>query len=325
MKNNVKYSHSSELACMQPQISLHDKNWFGTGGKAHYFAQPTTQEQFSASLQFATQQQLPITLLGHGANVLIADEGVAGLVIRPALESIHIVHQEMQHSFVRADAGVSMPALIAYCLDHNLIGLEEFSGIPGTVGGSVFINLHYFTHLLSDYLVEAQVIEKNSGIVKTVPKTWFEFGYNYSKLHEQQHYLCNATFALKSVDAYETAYARGRHAEIIRHRNQRYPLKNTCGSFFRNFFDHEVILMRNGKKIIYVAYYLDKIGVKGQLCIGDALVSYQHANMIVNQGNACSADIIQLARIMQQKVYDAFGILPQPECRLLGFSEYPLL
>jgi len=77
--------------------------------------------------------------------------------------------------------------------------------------------------------------------------------------------------------------------------------------------------------MIYVAYYLDKIGVKGSLQKGGAIVSYQHANMLVNQGTATSTDIIVLARAMQEMVQKEFGILPQPECRLIGFKEYPLL
>ena len=120
-------------------------------------------------------------------------------------------------------------------------------------------------------------------------------------------------------------YAKGRSEEMIRHRAKRYPTAYTCGSFFRNFHEHEVTLMSQGKKLIYVAYYLDKIGVKGQLLVGDAVVSYQHANMIVNRGKATTADIIALAQKMQTMVLDQFGILPQPECRLIGFKQYPLL
>ena len=218
-----------------------------------------------------------------------------------------------------------MPELIDFCLNHNLGGLEEFSGIPGTVGGSVYINLHYFQFLLAQFLVEAEVIEKATGIMHTVAASWFNFGYNISKLQENNHYLVSATFNLKKVSDFETAFAQGRRVEIIRHRASRYPAKNTCGSFFRNFYDHEVTLMSNGKKLIFVAYYLDKIGIKGMLQHGDAIVSYQHANMLVNQGTATTADIIAVAREMQQRVYDAFGIMPQPECRLIGFKEYPLL
>ena len=144
-------------------------------------------------------------------------------------------------------------------------------------------------------------------------------------MQNEAYYLLDATFKVKKASAVETAYARGRRAEIIRHRNARYPSKNTCGSFFRNFFDHEVSLISNGKKVIWVAYYLDKLGVKGALQKGDATVSYQHANMIVNQGNATSTDIIALARSMQEMVNKEFGIIPQPECRLIGFTQNPLL
>jgi UDP-N-acetylmuramate dehydrogenase len=83
---------------------------------------------------------------------------------------------------------------------------------------------------------------------------------------------------------------------------------------------HEV----NGRKAIWVAYYLDKIGVKGELRVGDAMVSHQHANMIVNCGSATSSDIIGVATRMQELVRDEFGIIPQPECRFVGFKEYPL-
>lgn len=218
-----------------------------------------------------------------------------------------------------------MHDLIVYCLDNNLLGLEEFSGIPGTVGGSVYINLHYFQFLLAQFLVRATIIDKYTGQTSVVEPSWFEFGYDQSKLHEENHYLVDATFKLKKASEIETAFAQGRRIEIIRHRESRYPKKNTCGSFFRNFHDHEVSLTSNGKKMIYVAYYLDKIGVKGSLQKGGAVVSYQHANMLVNQGTATSTDIIMLARAMQEMVQKEFGILPQPECRLVGFKQYPLL
>ena len=117
---------------------------------------------------------------------------------------------------------------------------------------------------------------------------WFNFGYDESKLHAEEYYLINATFRVRTGTDLQIAHAQGRRTEIIRHRVSRYPSKNTCGSFFRNFHDHEVTLVSNGKKMIYVAYYLDKIGVKGQLTVGDAIVSYQHANMLVNRGNATS-------------------------------------
>jgi UDP-N-acetylmuramate dehydrogenase len=310
---------------IQAHVSLSDKNWFKTGGHARFFAEPQSAQEFQEALIFAQKNSLPIFLLGEGANILISDDGFDGLVIRPHLQSCTITDIDGSSALVTAGAGLSMHDLIQFCLEHNVSGLEEFSGIPGTVGGSVFINLHYFQFLLSQFLFEAEVVEKSSGIIEKVSSQWFNFGYNSSKLQEHNHYLINATFKLKKIDDFQKAYAQGRSIEIIRHRASRYPSKNTCGSFFRNFHDDEVTLISNGKKLIFVAYYLDKIGIKGSLHHGNAIVSYQHANMIVNQGNATTKDILDVARDMQEKVHNHFGIMPQPECRLIGFKEYPLL
>ena len=137
--------------------------------------------------------------------------------------------------------------------------------------------------------------------------------------------MISATFTLKTATDEETAFAQGRKTEIIRHRAHRYPQVRTCGSFFRNFLANEVTLEIENKKIIFVAYYLDKIGVKGSLRSGNAIVSRQHANMIVNTGNATSNDIITLAQQMQKLVQEKFGILPQAECQLIGFKKYPLI
>jgi UDP-N-acetylmuramate dehydrogenase len=322
---------------IQTNVPLADKNWFKTGGSARFYCEPTTPQQFQEAIIYAHTHILDIFMLGQGANILISDEGFDGLVIRPMLTSIlrqapyfakassGTQDERGKETLVKAGAGVTMPDLIDYCLNNNLIGLEEFSGIPGTVGGSVYINLHYFNFLLADFVLSAEVINKKTGELETVDVQWFNFGYNDSQLHKKDYFLVSATFKLKHATPEETAFAKGRKTEIIRHRAHRYPQVRTCGSFFRNFFPEEVSLEIDNKKIIFVAYYLDKIGIKGTLRSGDAIVSPQHANMIVNLGNATSTDIVTLARQMQQLVLDSFKILPQPECQLIGFKEYPLL
>jgi len=305
-------------------IPLADKNWFQTGGAAQHYAQPTNARQFAQALDYARMHDLDIFVLGQGANILISDDGFDGLVIRPNLNEISFTHKD-DHTLVTAGAGVTIADLIVFCLNNNIVGLEEFAGIPGTVGGSIYINLHYFEFLLEQFLVSAHVIQKNSGIIHAVNPDWFNFGYNQSTLMQCNHYLVSATFKLKKVSDIAAAYAKGRRVEIIRHREKRYPSTFTCGSFFRNFLEDEVTLMSNNKKMIHVAYYLDKIGVKGQLCVGGAIVSYQHANMLVNKGAATSTDIIMLARRMQELVQEHYDIIPQPECQLIGFKHYPLL
>lgn len=306
-------------------VSLKDKNWFKTGGPASYYCEPTNAQEFQEALAFAQLHNLEIFVLGSGANILISDEGFKGLVIHPQLNNIIVTKNNDNHCLVTAGAGVTIEDLILWCFSHNIIGLEEFSGIPGTVGGATYINLHYFQFLFSQFLVKATVIHKATGQLLEVDTTWFNFGYNQSTLMNHEHYVLDATLQLKKATDLEVAYARGRSIEIIRHRVTRYPNKNTCGSFFRNFHESEVTLSVNGKKAIWVAYYLDKIGVKGALSVGGASVSYQHANMLVTNENATSADVINLARKMQELVYKEFGILPQSECLMVGFKEYPLI
>ncbi|HSW74192.1 MAG TPA: UDP-N-acetylmuramate dehydrogenase [Candidatus Limnocylindria bacterium] len=317
---------STLSSLIQTRVPLADKNWFKTGGHARYYAAPKTAGEFQQALAYAREHNLPVFVLGCGANILISDHGFDGLVIQPHLEDISYSLVEAGTAIVHVGAGVQMDTLIEYCLQHNIIGLEEFSGIPGTVGGSVYINLHYFEFLLEQFLLKCQVIDKATGQIFTVDTDWFNFDYNQSTLQKHEHYLVAATFKLRKVSDLETAYAKGRRTEIMRHRYKRYPTSHTCGSFFRNFREDEVALTTaTGKPLIFVAYYLDKIGVKGALKVGNASVSHQHANMLLNNGTATSDDLINLARTMQELVRKEFGVTPQPECILVGFKEYPLL
>lgn len=310
---------------IQSNIILRDKNWFQTGGNARLFAEPRNADEFAEAISYANVQKAPIFVLGQGANILIADEGFSGLVIRPQITTIS-KKIDGNNALVTAGAGLSMHDLIDWCLDNNIFGLEEFSGIPGTIGGSVCMNLHYYQWSLDQFFVSAEVINYQTMAIQQADKEWFAFGYDQSKLQNGLSYLLTATFALThNPDPCFTAFARGRRTEIIRHRVARYPSKNTCGSFFRNFHENEIPFTINNKKIIHTAYYLDAIGCKGSLTYGGARVSPQHANMIVTDSYATSADVINLARTMQEKVYEKFGIVPQPECQLIGFSEYPLL
>lgn len=306
-------------------VPLKDKNWFKTGGPARYFCEPTTPQQFQEALTFAKNNNLAMFILGQGANIVVSNAGFDGLVIRPQLNTISYQKQTDTTVLVTAGAGVTMDRLIQETLNNNITGLEDFSAIPSSVGGAVYINLHYFDKLISQFLVSAELIETATGTLITVENSWFNFGYDQSTLMQKNYYLVSATLQLKKSSEIETAFAQGRRTEISRHRLSRYPHTNTCGSFFRNFHDDEVTLTSNGKKVIWVAYYLDKLGIKGALQVGGARVSYQHANMLVTDNNATSADIINLARTMQQKVQDAFGIIPQPECIFVGFDTYPLL
>ncbi|MFC1894859.1 UDP-N-acetylmuramate dehydrogenase [Candidatus Dependentiae bacterium] len=300
--------------------SLKYKNWFETGGNSKFYCTPKTETDFCNSLEFANKNNLKTFVLGSGANILISDHGFNGLTIKPELNQIKI-----NDTLVTAQAGVKIKNLINYSLNNNLIGLEDFSGIPGTIGGSTYINIHYLNYFLSDFLVQAKVINKRTCKTIIVDKSWFNFSYDESKLQNKDFFLISATFKLKKVDTIQASYAKGRRDEIIKHRLRKYPNSNTCGSFFRNFKEQEIPFTINNKKIIYVAYYLDKLGIKGEFKSGNAIISYKHANMITTLSGATSTDVINLAKKIQELVIKEFGILPKAECQLIGFDKNPLL
>lgn len=309
---------------IQENVPLADKNTFRTGGCARFYTEPTCIDSFAQALHFAKAHNLEIFVLGGGANVLISDEGFSGLVIHPALKACDITDIDAHNALVKAGSGLSIDALIKYCFENNILGLEEFSGIPGNVGGAVYINLHYYEFLLEHFIVQATLIHKTTLEIITVDTNWFQFGYDQSKLQDKEYFILDATFKLKKApDPLAIAHAQGRYQEIVRHRNRRYPFENTCGSFFRNFHPEEVLATE--KQLIFIAYYLDQLGVKGTLSVGGAIVSHQHANMIVSNNNATSSDIVNLTKLMQQMVYDKYQIMPQPECQLVGFEVNPFL
>ncbi len=302
---------------IEENISLKNKNWFKTGGNSKYFCQPQTTQDFVKTIEFANKNNLDIFVLGNGANLLISDAGFNGLTINPKL--LNLTVNKTNNNIVTAGAGVEIQDLINVCLDNNLLGLEDFSNIPGSIGGAVYINIHFFEKFLSNYLISAEIINNRTGKIKTVEKDWFNFSYDKSKLQKKEHFLITASFKLTKSSDLETAYAKGRRDEIIRYRQRQYPTKNTCGSFFRNFYPEEVNLEINGKKMIFVAYYLDKLGIKGNLKVGGAQVSFQHANMIVTDETATSADIINLVKKIQEQMLSTYQITPIPECQLIGF------
>ncbi|MBF0364054.1 MAG: UDP-N-acetylmuramate dehydrogenase [Oligoflexia bacterium] len=303
---------------IEENVSLADKNWFRTGGAARYYAAPKNASEFAMALNFAQEKKVDLFLLGEGANILISDEGFPGLIIHPTMTKLTTDHDNGE---LTAEAGVTIDEMINFSLEHHLCGLEEFAGIPGSVGGAVYINIHYFEFLLSQFLTRATVIKKSDASIHTVSKEWFHFGYDTSSLHTRDYFLLDATFKLTPLpNAVAAAYAKGRRDEIVRHRTRRYPTERTCGSFFRNFHTHEVPFQINGKTIVSIAYYLDAIGAKSFPASGGASISSKHANMIVTKEGATTNDILTLAQKLKQAVHARFGITPQCECVRLPYD-----
>ncbi|HZW61918.1 MAG TPA: FAD-binding protein [Candidatus Babeliales bacterium] len=322
IKKRIKTTTKTPL--IQHNISLKDKNWLKTGGPAHYFAAPTTAQDFQKALAFAKKHELPIFILGEGATVLISDEGFPGLVIHPQLKAITHKSLNNKEAIVTAGAGLSVGELTDYCLNHNITGLEDFSAIPSSIGGALHNNLYYFEaqiHQLVDSLV---IIEKETGAIKTVKADWL-MKDGKPQLHEKKHFVLQVSFRLKRCTPLETAYTRGRRDEITRQRVKRFPMSLSSGFFFKQLNENEAPVIIKGRKMTNPMFYLDQLNIKGTLQNDGAIVCHQHANMINNKGSATTADIINLARTIQAMALEKFGILLQPDCKLVGFENSPFL
>ncbi|HSK78526.1 MAG TPA: UDP-N-acetylmuramate dehydrogenase [Thermoanaerobaculia bacterium] len=283
---------------------------FRIGGPADLYYEARSADELAASLMAAREHGVPCFLLGLGANILIGDRGYRGLVIRNLARRIEIFPEE---SRVRAESGaVVWPDLIEAAIAHGLSGLEHYPGIPSTVGGALWQNLHFLspaparerTMFIAEVTREAEILTV-SGERKTVGVDYFEFGYDDSILHHRPDVVLSATFNLTPGDP-ETL--RRIVEENLSWRRERHPPLDTepsAGSIF--------------KKIegIGAGRLIDQCGLKGTR-IGGALVTPRHANIFINAGNATAADVHALIAHVQDVVEKRTGYRLEPEIAFVG-------
>lgn len=293
-------------------ISLKPYTSFKIGGPARFFCDAKSSLEIAESLEFARGKKLPVFLLGLGANILMSDDGFPGLVIRQQNDKISV-----KDNIIEAEAGITIEKLIEKSLSENLIGVEDFSGIPSSLGGALYINLHYFDAFMGPLVRSALILNKETLETEKVEPEWFGYGYDDSKLKKDKRYvLLEAELELKKVSEYQKYEAIGKSKEIIRTRKYKYPSEPSVGSVFQNLSLEEQ--KQKGLPTRAVAYLIDLCGLKGKR-VGDAMLSHRHANMIINTGNAKASEVLELAEIIKQNVKDRFGVELRFEMELVGF------
>lgn len=299
---------------MQIRKNVLLKNYSGykIGGPADFFCEPKSKKELLTAIDFSIKKNIPIYVLGGGFNVLISDDGFRGLIIKPKINSLTIKKNE-----VIAGAGVELSRIIKFSLKNGLVGLEEFSGIPGVVGGALYMNIHYYKALLNNFVewIECVDNELNSYLIKAKNKDW---QYEFSQIQKNKFIVVRACFKLKKVDYKEKWKAIGKSEEIIRTRFYKYPKEPSAGSVFQNID----IKKFYGAPAISAAHYIDRLGMKGTK-VGGAEISGRHANMIVNKGGATAKDVIKLASLVKKRVKNKFGIELKPEIQFIGFKKNP--
>jgi UDP-N-acetylmuramate dehydrogenase len=295
------------------QAPLAGLTTFGVGGPADWLFEPRDSAEIVRALALARQAGVPATLLGGGSNVLISDQGVRGLVIRPRGGVI----RQAGEGRVTADAAVTINGLVRWTIVHGAAGLEAWAGTPGTVGGAIFGNAHFAGRSIGELVVETQLLDRN-GALADVGADDMEFGYDRSRLQRTGEVLLSATFRVSPGNPAELR-ATARASLAYRKRTQ--PLETpSAGCIFQN---PQPGRDRLPDGVPWSAGALvDRAGLKGS-AIGGARVSPTHGNFIVNDGSATAADIRLLIERCRSAVRARFGVTLKDEIVYLGAFPSP--
>ena len=277
---------------------MRDYTTFRVGGPADLLISPKSAEQIRSVLQMCRQLEIPITLLGNGSNVLVRDGGIRGAVLRLGPEFSQI---QIEGNMVVAQAGAKLAAVVSAALGAGLVGMEFAGGIPGSVGGGIYMNAGAYGGELSQVLHSALVLTADLEI-EQMPQKALSLSYRHSALMENGAFVLEGRFCLEPGD---TAAAREYLRELNACRREKQPLElPSAGSTFKRPAGH------------YAGALIEAAGLKG-FSIGGAQVSEKHAGFVVNRGDS-AADILALIRHVQECVFAQSGVRLEPEVLILG-------
>ena len=294
---------------------LAPKSTFKVGGKARLFVSPQTPEQLESTISAVRAAELPYFVTGGASNVVYPDGTYEGVIISTqGIKEIIFDPDEKDSDspnsvLVTCQCGVPMAAFVDFCTRKNFSGAEQFAGLPGTVGGAVYMNARCFDRSISDILYSTQHIEFEGEKARTLELAFNPADWDYKKSPFQagkdkpQGYITQACFRLSAAGAGShekiAADCKKYIAERVDKGHFKYP---SAGSVFKN---NHAFGAPSGKLI-------DDCGLKG-LTIGGAQIAPFHGNFIINTGSATSADIRSLVKAAQKAVYDKFGFELEPE------------
>ena len=271
---------------------------FGVGGEADVFVSVNNTADLIFVLENAKECALPTFILGKGSNLLVSDKGIAGVVVYTGKMNNISVFGET----VTAECGVKLSTLCNTLLENSLSGLEFGYGIPGTVGGAVFMNAGAYIGEIKDVLVSCEYIDENLEL-KKINLADMALSYRNSIFQKKNFIVTSATMKFKLGDADEI---KAKMDDFISRRKQKQPLEyKSAGSTFKR---------PEGN---FAGALIEKCGLKGKR-VGGAEVSEKHAGFIVNKGNATCGDILALIELVKQEVYEKTGYTLEPEVRFVG-------
>jgi len=284
---------------VRPDAPMSEYTSFKTGGKADLLAEPGDPEQLRFLLHSLEQAHISYMLMGNGSNLLVTDAGIRGAVVRLGSRFSAI---SCEGNLLTAQAGVRLSALANAAHQNGLVGLEFAGGIPGAVGGAIYMNAGAYGGEIAGCLQSVQILDE-ALCPRELSARELDFSYRHSLFMERPYILLSGRFSLSRGDV---SAAR----EIMRRYNEerrcKQPLEYpSAGSTFKRPCG------------CYAAVLIQQAGLKG-CAIGGAQVSEKHAGFIINTGNASSADILALISLVRKRVFEHSGVALEPEVRIVG-------
>lgn len=297
---------SLNIPNLKKNIPLAPFTTYKIGGPADLFVEVHTIDQLTNAIREVRRNNIPYFLLGCGANILVTDKGFRGLVIQNSANKITF----LDNCRVSAESGATITDLVEQCRDRKLSGFEHFVGIPSTVGGALWQNLHFLSPdrqrtLFIEEIIQSSNVLTEEGYFITVKVDYFQFSYDRSILQIRKDIILDVIFqlSLESGEKIQTvideniAWRNAKQPQLLQ-----YP---SCGSVFKKIKD------------IGAGRLIEQAGLKG-IRIGGAEVSEKHANFIVNTGNARANDVLELIKYIQEEVKRKLGYLLETEITIVG-------
>jgi UDP-N-acetylmuramate dehydrogenase len=301
-------------------ILLKNQTTFRIGGAAKYFFEAKTKTELISAIKLAKKRKLPFFILGGGSNLLVSDKGFNGLVIK-IRNSQFVIH----NSKIITEAGVMLGKLLNTSVEKSLTGLEWVAGIPGTIGGAIRGNAGAFGKEMKDIIKKVEVFDVKELRIKNYELGDCKFAYRDSIFKKNKNLIIlSVVFKLKNE---KQKNIQEKIKKYLNYRKKTQPLNfYSAGSVFKNPQLNKKLLKNfpelkkfNKNNLIPVGYLIEKCDLKGKR-IDNVQISEKHSNFIVNLSDGKAKDVINLIKLIKEKVKKKFGIVLEEEIQYLGFK-----
>lgn len=274
---------------------------FKIGGVADRFLIVDSEEELKQAIEYAKEEKTKITIIGNGSNLLVKDKGIRGLVIKINIQKIKIEKRE-DYVEIEVGSGYKMMSLAIKLKDEEIAGFEELSGIPGSIGGAIFMNAGAYGKEMKDIVISTKCMDKNGNVFELSNEEQ-SFSYRSSIFNKNDYIILETKMKLQYGKKEDI---NKKMNEYKKARKEKQPIEfPSAGSSFKR------------QEGVITAKLIDELGLKGFI-IGGAKVSEKHAGFIINDGNATAKDVIDLIEYIKKKVYEKYKIKIEEEIRILG-------